>query len=243
MYKNLLISIFFISSLVCHAQPGQFFDAPFGGGIGYVPAWYVPNLSPVNSELNNIGMPQLSTSGFYSSGIAGFIYIGFVKNLRIGGMGFGGSLSSNQNYTGINREVIYSLSGGGVTIEYTLPFIKNLGVSVGAAIGTGSLQLDIYRNSGEFTWGGIWDELANPNNPSENYNKKLKNSFWMFTPTINLDYPLYRFVTIRLGVGYQLAFADDWTADNNQPVSGIPSDLNSNSFFIQSGIFVGFFSF
>ncbi|MCW9098471.1 MAG: hypothetical protein OQJ93_13885, partial [Ignavibacteriaceae bacterium] len=78
---------------------------------------------------------------------------------------------------------------------------------------------------------------------SENFNKKLKNSFWMFTPTINLDYPLYRFVTIRLGVGYQLAFADDWTADNDQPVSGIPSDLNSNSFFIQSGIFVGFFSF
>ena len=65
----------------------------------------------------------------------------------------------------------------------------------------------------------------------------------MITPTVNLDYPVYRFVVIRLGVGYQLTFADDWTADNDQPVSGIPSDLNGNAFFIQSGIFVGFFSF
>jgi hypothetical protein len=71
----------------------------------------------------------------------------------------------------------------------------------------------------------------------------LKNSYWMFTPTINLDYPIYRFVSLRLGVGYQITFADEWTADNDQPVANVPSDLNSNSFFIQSGIFIGFFSF
>jgi hypothetical protein len=243
MHKKLLFIIFFLSNLVIYGQTGQFFDAPFGGGIGYVPAWYIPNLTPVNNELKSIGMPEFSTSGFYSSGIAGFIYIGFVKNLRLGGMGFGGSFSSDQNVNGMNREVVYNLSGGGVTIEYTLPFIKNFGVSVGAAIGSGSLQLDIYRNTGEFTWEGIWGELADPNITSENYYQKLKNNFWMFTPTINLDYPLYRFVSIRIGAGYQFAFADDWKADNGQSVSGIPSDLNGNSFFIQSGIFIGFFSF
>lgn len=243
MHKKLLISILFFSSLFTYGQTGQFFDAPFGGGIGYVPAWYIPNVSPINNQLNDMGLPELSTSGFYSSGIAGFIYIGFVKNLRIGGMGYGGSLSTSQNASGFNREAIYSLNGGGLTIEYTLPFIKNLGVSIGASIGAGSLELDIYRNSGEFTWEGTWIEFGNGNVSSDNFSRKLKNSFWMFTPTINLDYPLYRFVTIRLGVGYQLTFADDWTADNDQPVSNIPSDLNSNSFFIQSGIFVGFFSF
>jgi hypothetical protein len=243
MHKRLLPIIILLSCIQIYGQSGQFFDAPFGGGLGYIPAWYVPNLSPVNNELKNIGMPELSTSGFYSSGIAGFIYIGFVKNLRLGGMGFGGSLSSNQNVDGTNREVIYSLGGGGVTIEYTLPFVKNFGISVGAAIGSGNMEIDMYRNSGEFTWAGIWEELSNPNNSSDSYNRKLKNSYWMFTPTLNFDYPIYRFVTVRLGVGYQLAFADDWTADNDKPVSGIPSDLNSNSFFIQSGVFVGFFSF
>jgi hypothetical protein len=239
MYKKLILSTLILSSIVVYGQSGQFFDAPFGGGIGYVPAWYIPNIDPINSQLNEIGMSELSSSGFYSSGIAGFLYVGFVKNLRVGGMGYGGSLSTSDE----NREVIYSLGGGGVTLEYTLPFIKDIGVSIGAAIGSGNLELNIYRNSGEFTWEGTWEELTDPNISTESYNRKLENSFWMITPTINLDYPIYRFVSLRLGVGYQLTFADEWTADNDQPVSNIPSDLNSNSFFIQSGIFIGFFSF
>jgi hypothetical protein len=243
MYKTIIIVILFLSGTMVYGQAGQFFDAPFGGGIGYVPAWYIPNVDPINTELSQIGMPELSTSGFYSSGIAGFLYLGFVKDLRIGGMGFGGSLSTSQTVDNVNKEVVYSLSGGGVTIEYTLPFIKNVGVSVGAVIGAGSLELDLYRNSGNFSWGGMWEELSEPNQTSDDYYGKLRNHYWMFTPTINVDYPVYRFVVIRLGVGYQLAFTDEWTADNDQPVSNIPSNLNSNSFFIQSGIFVGFFSF
>ena len=243
MYKTIIIAILFLAGKIVYAQVGQFFDAPFGGGIGYVPAWYIPNIDPINTQLNDIGMSELSNSGFYSSGIAGYLYVGFVKNLRIGGMGYGGSLSSSQNIETLNREVVYSLGGGGITIEYTLPFIKDIGVSVGAAIGSGSLELDIYQSSGDFTWEGTWDELSNPNNSSESYNRKLKNSFWMFTPTINLDYPIYRFVSLRFGVGYQITFADEWTADNDRPVADIPSDMKSNSFFIQSGIFIGFFSF
>jgi len=243
MHKTTLFIILFLTSTQIFGQAGQFFDAPFGGGIGYVPAWYIPNLDPINSQLNQIGMPKLNTSGFYSSGIAGFLYIGFVKDFRIGGMGFSGSLSTSQNIDNLNKEVVYSLSGGGVTLEYTLPFIKNFGISVGAVVGAGSMELDFYRNTGNFSWVGIWEEISNPDEPSNSYYGKLRNHYWMFTPTVNLDYPIYRFVVIRIGVGYQLAFADDWKADNDQPVSGIPTDLNGNSFFIQSGIFVGFFSF
>jgi len=243
MYKIIIFTTLIFSSNIIYGQSGQFFDAPFGGGIGYVPAWYIPNVDPVNTQLKLVGMPQLSTSGFYSSGVAGFLYIGFVKNFRVGGMGFGGSLSSSQTIDNVNREVVYSLSGGGVTLEYTLPFIKNVGVSVGAIIGAGSMDLELYRNSGDFSWEGMWEEVSDPNISSDSYYGKLRNHYWMFTPTVNLDYPVYRFVVLRLGVGYQFSFADDWTADNDKPVSGIPSNLNSNSFFIQSGIFIGFFSF
>lgn len=243
MHKILVISILLFSSVFVNGQSGQFFDAPFGGGIGYVPAWYIPNVDPINTQLKQIGMSELSTSGFYSSGIAGFLYLGFVKNLRLGGMGYGGSLSTSQMVSNESREVIYDLSGGGVTIEYTLPFVKDFGISVGAAIGVGSLELDIYRSTGNFTWEGTWEELSDPNISSDSFSRRLKNSYWNFTPTLNIDYPIYRFVTLRLGVGYQIAFADEWTVDNDQPITGIPSDLNSNAFFIQSGVFIGFFSF
>jgi len=236
------IAIVVIASTLAFPQTGQFFDAPFGGGIGYVPAWYIPNVKPVNDFLPS-GMPELSSSGFYSSGIGGFIYIGFVKNLRVGGMGFGGSLNSTQKINTVNREVIYSLGGGGITLEYTLPFIKDFGVSIGTVIGVGNMEIHLYSNTGSFDWEGIWENFSDPNVTSENYNRKLRNSFWMFTPTLNLDYPIYRFVTLRLGIGYQITFADDWTANNDQPLTNVPSDLSGNTFFIQSGIFIGFFSF
>ncbi len=206
-----------------------------------MPAWYIPNLAPVNVELKSIGMPELSTSGFYSSGGAGFIYLGFIKFLRVGGMGYGGSVSSSQTVDGLNREVVYSLGGGGITIEYTLPIIKDIALSVGAIIGAGTLKIQLYENSGNFTWQGTWEEFAS--DESTSFSRTLENSYWMFTPTVNLDFPLNRFILIRLGVGYQLAFNDDWTADNEQELKNVPSDLNANAFFIQSGLFIGFFSF
>lgn len=240
MQIRLTIAISILLLTTTFSQKGQFFDAPFGGGIGYVPAWYLPNLDPLNSQLKTSGMSELSNSGFYSSGGAGFIYIGFVKHLRVGGMGFGGSSSSSQKIDAVNREVVYLLGGGGVTIEYTLPFIKNVGVSIGAVIGVGNMEIHLYRNSGSFEWEGVWEEFGSS---TDNYNRKLQNNFWMFTPTLNIDYPIYRFVSLRLGVGYQLTFNDDWTADNDQSLSGVPSDLNGNTFFIQSGLFIGFFSY
>jgi len=65
----------------------------------------------------------------------------------------------------------------------------------------------------------------------------------MITPTVNLDIPLNRFILLRLGAGYQIAIIEDWTSDNDRALNDVPSDLNANSFFVQSGIYIGFFSF
>ena len=241
MTKFILIVLLVSATTIFPQQQKKYFDAPFGGGIGYVPAWYFPKVEPINLELQSIGMPELSTSGFYSSGGAGFVYIGFIKFLRIGGMGYGGSISTSQVINGLNKEVIYSLGGGGVTIEYTLPFVKNIGLSIGAIIGAGNLEIQMFSNTGSFTWQNTWEEFASDS--SDSFSRTLNNSFWLITPTLNLDVPINRFILVRLGAGYQIAFNDDWTADNDQELKGVPSDLNANTFFVQSGIFIGFFSF
>lgn len=241
MKNKILLSIILISSALLNAQSGKFFDAPFGGGGGYVPSWYIPKVDEINNQLKVLGIPEFSTSGLYTSGGAGFIYIGFVKHLRIGGMGYGGSMSKSVTLSGENKEAIYSLGGGNLTVEYTLPFIKNVGLSIGAAIGGGSLVIELFNNSGSQDWNTIWSGLEESNN-SGDY-KKLTNSFWSLSPTLNFDIPLYRFVLFRLGVGYQLTFGDDWTYDNDQPLNNVPSGVNADAFFIQSGLFIGFFSF
>lgn len=219
-----------------NAQTNKYFDAPFGGGGGFVAGWSVPDVDPINLKLKDIGFSELSTSGIFTTGGAGFIYIGIVKNLRVGGMGYGGTISSSSTTNGINNEAIYSLGMGGLTVEYTLPFIKNVGISVGAILGGGSMSLELYSNDGNFNWEGILD---NPTNIS----RKIENGFWTFTPTLNADFPVYRFVALRAGVGYQFTFSGDWEAENGQSISGIPSGLNADGFFIQAGIFIGFFSF
>jgi len=52
--KNLLIVFLIIIgfSKFIYSQDSQYFDAPFGGGGGFVPGWYVPNMDGVNLQLN-----------------------------------------------------------------------------------------------------------------------------------------------------------------------------------------------
>ncbi len=251
-----IISIILICSVqITFAQEARYYDAPFGGGGGFTPGWIFPKFDELNAQLKQFGVPEFSNSGFFTTGGAGFIYLGFIKNLRVGGMGFGGSksVSGSQYYPDLlakisdlgsaqyvlNKEVDYSLGGGGVTIEYTLPFVKTFGISLGAVIGGGSMQIDVYQNSGNFSWNSFWNNLQYA---QLNTHRTIKNNFWFFTPTANIDIPFLRFMIFRIGGGYQITFANSWKIDNNLSFSNVPSGLNGNSFYIQTGIFVGFFS-
>ena len=242
MKEKFLIIILFLSINVL-SQDKKYFDAPFGGGGGYTPGWIFVNLDDLNKQLVSFGSGQLSKSGFYTSGGAGFIYIGFIPNLRIGGMGFGGSTSESALLNGYEREAVCQISGGGLTVEYTLPFIKNMAISVGSIIGGGCIQIELYRNAGNFDWQSLWSEVSTTASLSSNISRKLSNGFFLLSPMINVDIPFYRFISFRLGGGYQLAVGKSWKVENEKQLSDVPSKLNGNSFFIQSGIFLGFFSY
>ena len=223
------------------SQSAKYFDAPFGGGGGFIAGWQIPNVDPLNLKLKEVGIPELSTSGIFTTGGGGFIYIGFVKNLRIGGMGFGGSSSSSITTNGVNQEAVYSIGGGAFNLEYNLPLLKNIGVLCGGNSGVGSMSVELYRNNGNFSWENIFTEINN--GTTSNIYRKINNDYWMITPTLNAEFPIYRFIALRLGVGYQLTFGSDWETDNGQSTNGVPTDLKSDGFFIQAGIFAGFFSF
>lgn len=233
----LIITLLGLISTNSFSQTTKYFDAPFGGGGGFIPAWYSPNVDPLNLKLKEVGISELSKNGILTTGGAGFIYIGFIKNLRVGGMGFSGSSSQSVTKSGTNYEATYSIGGGGLTVEYTLPFVKNIGVSLGTVIGGGSITIETFQNNSNYSW----EELLAPT--SSNIYTKLHNNYWLITPTLNVDIPLYRFIALRLGTGYQFTFGGDWEANNAQQINDIPDQLNGNAFFIQVGIFAGFFSF
>ena len=129
-----------------------------------------------------------------------------------------------------------------MTIEYTIPFIRDFGISVGAMVGGGSITAEIYKNKGGFSWNNLTGEF-NANQQTGNISRRISGSYWLVSPILNIDIPIYRFVSIRVGGGYQMSFGESWTIENDQDLSGVPSEFNGNSFFIQTGIFLGFFAF
>jgi hypothetical protein len=234
MKKCLIVLSIFIISLEGNSQTQQFFDSPFGGGGGFSPGWSFVKVNSLNNKLSLINMPQVAKNGIFTTGGGGFIYVGFVPGLRIGGMGYGGSTDNLSMANGINTETFYSIGGGGMTIEYTLPFVKSIGVSPGLIIGGGNISVELYQHGVNNGWNGLGLQLGLHNT--------LNNNFWLIAPTINIEIPFYRFFCFRVGAGYNFTLGEKWTM-NNQDFSSVPSDFNGKNFFIQTGIFIGFFSF
>lgn len=215
----------------------------FGAAGGVAPIMVFPNIDPINVQVEKMGIGKLSNSGTFAIGGSGYLYIMFVDNLRIGGIGFSGSKSSSGSVGRLNKEVRYNYGLGGITVEYTLPFIKNIAVSVGTVLGAGSSSVEIYQNSGNFTWDNVWGKVNNGTVLTNQASDKITNSFLTIVPTLNVDVPISRFVAFRIGGGYITTFSNSWKINNDQSLQNVPGNLNSSSFFIQTGIYFGLFAF
>jgi hypothetical protein len=239
-----LTVLIFVAFARLSAQEEMGFDSKFAAGGGFTPGWIFPNFDAINEKLPSLGIEKLPSSGIFATGGTGFISIPFIKNLRIGGMGFGGSVKKTSVVNRLSREVDYSTSMGGFTAEYTMPFIKNIALSVGFIFGGGSNTIEVYENQVQENWDKFWGEDFNIEMPqSGNSYKKLTNKHLMIAPTINIDIPIYRFFAFRIGGGYKFALSESWEYNNEQTLNNIPSNLKSNLLFLQAGIFIGFFNY
>lgn len=244
--KNIFYLIVFLISInivVAQEEEDVGWVSRFGAAGGISPTFVFPNLDMLNKEIKNFGLPEMDNNLFTFGG-GGYVYLMFIENVRIGGIGFGGSknVKGNVNFLGnnLNREVDYDFGFGGFTVEYTLPFIKGIAVSLGGIFGGGAQVISIYESKGNYSWDNSW-----PNNSFYNssVSNEIKNNFFSVTPTLNIDFPLTRFVAVRIGGGYLMNFSNEWKINNDLKIINVPKDLTSNNFFIQTGIYFGFFAF
>lgn len=244
--KKILVCLLFILTLNIYAQEGEDVGwvARFGIAGGISPTWFFPNLDQVNQEIKEAKLKELSTSGMTLWGGGGYAYIMFVDNLRLGGIGLGGTTSTSGTVDGYNKEVKYNFGFGGLTVEYTLPFIKYVGVSIGAIIGAGSQSVEIYQSNTNHTWNNIWDKVQQDGIiMTDDVSDKISNSFLLFAPTLNLDVPVNRFIALRVGAGYTFTFNNDWEVNNGRNIGDVPNNFDADNFFIQTGIYFGFFAY
>ncbi|MBN1299749.1 MAG: hypothetical protein JW995_00910 [Melioribacteraceae bacterium] len=241
MYKlKTTILVLFATSVFYAQNAGQVgWVSKFGLAGGFTPIYLIPDLDVLNEAALQFEVEQFSSSGIVTYGGAGYAYLMLIDNVRIGGMGFSGSKSSSSG----DKEIIYGIGGGALSLEYTFPQIKRVALSAGLLLGRGSVDVEVYQNNGEFSWIDTWTDFTGTDKKLRNNSRKLTNSYWTISPTLNLDIPVNRFIAFRIGAGYQLTFYDEWNVDNNKEINDVPSDLNGNAFFIQTGIFLGFFAF
>ncbi len=237
MKKTLFVILLLSASLVTKAQSNDYLLSKFGIAGGFETFYFNFNFNEINGSLKSISLPELN-SGVLTYGGGAYSYIMFIRNVRFGAVGFGGSESVSSFSNGYYKATDFHIGGGALTVEYTLPQIRAIQLSVGAMLGYGNVRVDLHSHKATVAWNDIWSDF---NSSSSSKSSNISSSFFLFSPTLNTEILLSRFVALRLGLGYQLAIGEKWQAYEGVDLENVPQSINSQSFFINVGILVGLF--
>lgn len=217
-------------------------SAKIGGLGGFTPGWLFVDVKEINNFLQAGKGAPLKDNGVFLTGGGGAAYIMVVPNLRVGGMGMGGSISSSSlDASGLRRDAELHVGFGGVTFEYAVSLMEHFDVAFGTMLGTGGIDITLRQNSGgQSTWTGEQGFLGGTGNVSNN-TRKLSGSFFIFAPSLNFEYSVLSWVGIRLGATYVGMAAPSWKVDGEYELLGVPSKVSGRGFMINAGLFVGTF--
>jgi hypothetical protein len=208
-----------------------------GGGGGVTPTWYFMNTDPLNAALAEKGFPQLSEDGMFLFGGRGYAYIMLIPNLRIGGIGFGGSVEQRRDQEGLYQSTKLDVGAGGVTIEYVIPFGR-FHIAAGGMIGAGSYTLTMTQaeNTAK-TWGGLFPTALETNADRRHV---LTSSFLTWQPSLTLEYEIHPFILVDLTGGWYGGSAEEWELDDHVALGDMP-DLELGGGFVRLGVTFGLF--
>jgi hypothetical protein len=223
--------------------PSKGSQAKIGGAIGYTPAWLFMDVDALNETIVAAGGTPFDGGRLMMNGGQGYAYLLLVQNLRIGGMGMSGTRSTSRLEVATNtrRDVELSVGYGGVTLEYTVPVLPRLDVTVGTVLGGGGMSLTIRRDQGSSKdWGDIWGEVGSAQAATE-FSRKLEGSFFAWQPSVTVEVALMRWLGLRAGAGYLGMAGGSWKLDGNYELLGVPDAINAKGWMINAGIYLGTF--
>ena len=207
-----------------------------GGGGGPMVFFYSPDLGPLNTQAEAMGLPKFDGYlKFYGGGGGGFIG----KHLKIGGMGAGGIISTNGNVfddtlgVSLNKEVSLSIGFGGVTLEYVQPFLERLEVSFGGLLAWGEVTLEVNQKSGPNHWDGLWNNYHHNTTPdAKNITTQMDNGLFIIKPWVEVKYYITEWFALggNLGYFYCSINKNNWKS-NDVKINDVPKiDLSQVMF-------------
>jgi len=249
--RKILLAILFVASCfsIMQAQdepipPRRSKALKVGLFGGFTPGWLFVDVKAVNAFLTGGKGAAVSDGGIFMSGGTGSAYIMLLPNVRVGGMGMSGGLKSTSlDAAQIRRDAELHVGFGGISIEYVVPIVERLDVAFGGILGWGGVDLTLRQsNGGASTWTSeqnafsSWT-LASPNNVT----RKLSGSFFLWSPTVNVEYAVMSWMAVRVGASYVGMSAPSWKIDAEYDLLGVPSDISGRGLMIQGGILIGTF--
>ena len=218
--------------------------AKVGGAGGFTPAWGLFNFGGINSALKTAGMPLLKDQPMYLAGGEGYGYIMFLKNVRMGGCGVTGTVSSTSfdPVTNIEKNVDYHVSYGGFLIDYVVPLGGQVDFAAGVTIGGGGIDITTSADNGAYKqWNTLWSQFGS-NDSTINVTRHLNGSFFCLQPHASIEYAMLRWFQLRVGVSYPYMTGATWKLEENQDILNVPGNLKTEGPVITAGIMFGFFN-
>lgn len=213
----------------------------FGGPM---PAFLFADLGPVNDYLKGAGAATVNENGVFLYGGGGAIYIMLLPNVRIGGMGMAGSVSSSQLSGTVRKDATVSIGFGGATVEYVIALAPRFDLALGTMIGGGGIDITLRQDAGGTkSWMQEWSSFGTGNYETgtqvNDIEREMAGGFFVLIPSVNLEYAITGWLGARLGVSYVSMLAPSWTLDTKHDLLGVPTAVSGKGFMLNAGLFLG----
>ncbi|HZK75582.1 MAG TPA: hypothetical protein VFD13_01625 [Candidatus Kapabacteria bacterium] len=220
-----------------------------GGGI--LGAYFIPDFSTFNTVFAQPFVRMNYRPQVWMIGGQGFVTVPWIKNLRLGGMGYGGTSSDcgcpdttiSKDSIRVNRYLTYSVGYGALTIDYVLPLrTGHFHIVPGIALGYGAVNIYARQAANRIDF-NIDDEFSG-NTPDNVYTTHTYTShFFLYMPQLQFEYSPIGLLMFRLTAAYQGTSMGAWTVDQGVSLGNTSalSGIKGNGFVVSVGAFVGLF--
>jgi hypothetical protein len=207
---------------------------------------FMPNLDAFNKNIARPFVGQDVSNSVIMVGGQGFISVPWIKNLRVGGLGYGGRteqccFDTVVDGTSVSRTLEYNIGYGGVSIDYVLPLnIKSFWIVPSLTLGLGSVEL-FAQQAVQRSRFDIEAEFGPTQ--SKNITHTYHSNFFLYMPQIQFEYSPIGVMMIRLSAGYQGTAMGKWEVDRGVGLGTTTGldDINGNGLIFNLGVFFGLF--
>ena len=204
---------------------------------GFISTWLFTNLSDVNT------LASAAVGGGYNSPIVlfggeVFAAIGIIPNVRVGFMSIGSVNTLQSSGSSPAKQTEYSVSMNGLSIDYAFTPFKGFSLVPGVRGGWGDVNIEVSESASSSQAFPIYPIALAGGNAM----RRMRSDMFFVMPNLNIEYAFTLVSMVRLNVGYNLSFMQDWRVDNIANLTGVPNTINATGLTAQIGLFVGLFN-